>query len=251
MQYSTHLYIYFNRDIVSGFLRQGLNRLAIFMRFYFSKCIVLIACVCLISGCATAPRRLHETKRDGVYHKVQKNETLWNIAKAYGVPLSEIIDTNRIPDANRIEVGQLIFIPNRTKNINIDLGEIASKYETFVWPIKGKIVSHFGSLKHASTNKGIDIEGRYDQDVVASRSGKVSFCSESMTGYGRTIIIDHGDGIQTVYSYNSVNLVKVGDSVKQNQLIAKVGKGGRAVTPSLHFEIRKNHQPQNPFYYLP
>ena len=72
-----------------------------------------------------------------------------------------------------------------------------------------------------------------------------------MKGYGKIIIIDHGDGYQSVYAYNSLNLVKNGDYVKQNQVIAKAGKGGRAVTPSLHFEIRKKDKPRNPFHYLP
>jgi len=67
---------------------------------------------------------------------------------------------------------------------------------------------------------------------------------------GKTVILDHGNNFQTVYSYNSDILVKVGDLVSQNTVIAKVGRTGRARQPSLHFEVRKNGEPQNPIYYL-
>ena len=218
---------------------------------FMKKIALLIVSLTFIAGCATITYPPPETKRDGVYHKVNKNETLWNIAKAYNVTLKSIVDSNRMPDANTIKVGQLIFIPGRKERGRVDIKAISSKYENFVWPVKGKIISRFNSLKNASRNKGIDISAPYKQNVVASRSGKVSFCTDSMEGYGRTIIIDHNDGYQTVYAYNSINLVKEGEYVKQNQLIARVGRSGRAVGPSLHFEIRKRHDPQNPFYYLP
>ena len=100
-------------------------------------------------------------------------------------------------------------------------------------------------------NKGVDIRAREGTKIVASRSGRVNFVSNRLKGYGKTIIIDHLDGFQTVYAHNSQNLVDVNQRVSQGETIAKVGKTGRADKPTLHFEIRKNHKPQNPFYYLP
>ena len=97
----------------------------------------------------------------------------------------------------------------------------------------------------------IDIQARDGMVVAASRSGRVIFSEEKVKGFGKTVIIDHGDGIQTVYSHNSEILVKIGEDVKQAQPIAKVGSTGRGNSPYLHFEIRKRHKPQNPFYYLP
>ena len=204
-----------------------------------------------LAGCATITYPPPPETMTGVYHEVQKNETLWAISKAYSVRLKRIVGTNKIPDADELEVGQLIFIPDRNKTIDIDLEAISPGLEPFIWPVRGEIISHFGSLKNASKNRGIDIRAPYGKDIVVSRSGKVTYCTDFMKGYGRTIIVEHEDGFQTVYAYNAENLVNVGNFVKQGQVIAKVGKGGRAKVSSLHFEIREKHKPKNPFYYLP
>ena len=87
-------------------------------------------------------------------------------------------------------------------------------------------------------------------NVTASRGGKVVYCDSHLKGFGQTVIIDHMDGFQTVYSYNADIAVKVGDMVEQKDVIAKVGSSGRAREPMLHFEIRKNGEPQNPEFYL-
>ena len=99
-------------------------------------------------------------------------------------------------------------------------------------------------------NKGVDIRAIEGSAVRASRAGKVVYCDSQLKGFGKTVILDHGNNYQTVYSYNRDILVKVGDVVEQNTVIAKVGRTGRAREPSLHFEIRRNGEPQNPIYYL-
>ena len=125
-----------------------------------------------------------------------------------------------------------------------------SAHDSFVWPVRGSIIAAFGSKIGKVRNKGIDIKASEGYRVLASRAGKVVFCDEKFRGFGKTIILDHGDNFETVYAYNSSILVSVGDIVRQNQEIARVGRTGRAREPSLHFEIRKSGQPQNPFSYL-
>lgn len=120
----------------------------------------------------------------------------------------------------------------------------------FMWPVKGEIASYFGLKVDKSVNKGIDIRASEGTDVFASRAGKVVYCDSRLKGFGNTVIIDHMDGFQTVYSYNSFIAVKVGDLVEQNDIIARVGSSGRACGNMLHFEIRKNGAPQNPELYL-
>lgn len=213
--------------------------------------VLAMATAVFLTGCATVHYPPPAPRKHGVYHAVRKNETLWTIAKGYSLPIRSIIDNNNIPNANQIEIGQLLFIPDRSKVIHADLAAPVRADEAFVWPLKGKVISYFGATKSASRNKGIDISAPMGTNIVASRSGTVSFCTDVMEGYGKTIIIDHAGGFQTVYAYNMKNFVREGDRVRQNQVIAKVGKGGRAVASSLHFEIRKNHEPENPFYYLP
>jgi len=123
--------------------------------------------------------------------------------------------------------------------------------DSFVWPVKGYIVSPFGSSVDRVKNKGIDIRTSEGAQIKASRSGRVVYCDSYLKGFGKTIILDHGDGYQTVYSYNSDILVRVGEDVLQNTVIAKAGRSGRAKEPALHFEIRKDGEPQNPAFYLP
>ena len=122
---------------------------------------------------------------------------------------------------------------------------------SFIWPVTGTVISSFGSKIDYIKNKGIDIQAPRGSDVRAARAGRVVFRDDKLKGFGKTLILDHGDSMQTVYAYNSQILVSVGDAVKQNEVIAKVGDTGRAKAASLHFEVRKNGRPDNPINYLP
>lgn len=215
------------------------------------KAIILILFLMTSAGCATVehvPPRI-PPRVTGIYHEVLRGDTLWKISKAYGIDMEEVARLNRLPDASRINEGQLIFIPYAKERLSAS--EVQTKDESFVWPVKGTVISHFGSLKGGVRNKGIDIAASGGAPVFASRGGKVSFRDDKVKGYGKTVIIDHGDGYSTVYTYNSAILPKVGDYVERGSVIARAGSTGRAKQPSLHFEIRKKHKPENPFYYLP
>ena len=120
----------------------------------------------------------------------------------------------------------------------------------FTWPVTGSVMVPFGAKIDKSRSKGIDIRVYEGENVRASRSGRVVFSDDHFKGFGKTLILDHGDKFQTVYAYNSDILVRVGDAVKQKDVIARVGRTGRAKEPCLHFEIRKDGEPQNPLYYL-
>jgi len=122
--------------------------------------------------------------------------------------------------------------------------------ESFSWPVKGYIITPFGT-NGKCRSKGVDIKAREGASVRAAKSGRVVYCDPRMKGFGNTVIIDHGGGLQTVYAYNSEILVNVGDAVNRGSVIARVGATGRAKEPCLHFEVRKNGEPQNPAYYLP
>lgn len=209
-----------------------------------------LAFVLLLSGCAGISDYSFDrsSPSGGIYHAVKRGETLWAISKVYGIELEKLIKANRMPDASKIEIGQLIFVPGATAAKSI---QDNGKVEGFIWPIKGSVISYFGSVRNMTKNKGIDVRGSQGAGIRTSRSGNVTFVSENMKGYGKTIIIDHLDGFQTVYAYNAENLVIIDQHVTQGDVIARVGKTGRADTPTLHFEVRKKSKPQNPFYYLP
>lgn len=202
-------------------------------------------------GCATAPYVLPPKPEGipGIYHRVEKGQTLWRISKIYNVDLDEIVNINRILDVSRIEIGQLIFIPRLQKQQPLSS---QSYIEDFIWPVRGKVITAFGQTYNNMVNKGINIQPYETLDVIAARSGKVVFYSPDFEGFGKTIIVDHGDGLSTIYARNSQIFIKVGDSVQKGALIAKVGSSGdRDKDAYLHFEIRKGHISQNPYFYLP
>jgi murein DD-endopeptidase MepM/ murein hydrolase activator NlpD len=206
-----------------------------------------------MAGCQTVPTireydAIMARPTNGVYHYVKAGDTLWSISKLYDVDMNSIISANRLDDSRDIQRGQRLLIPGVAKKEPVPVRSFSKEF--FSWPIRGNVVSYYGSKMDKTKNKGIDICATEGASVKASRAGKVVFCDDWMKGFGKTVILDHGDGFQTVYAYNSTLLVKPGDTVEQNFVIAKVGRGGRAKTPSLHFEIRRNGEPQNPFYYL-
>jgi murein DD-endopeptidase MepM/ murein hydrolase activator NlpD len=166
--------------------------------------------------------------------------------------MEDIVRHNDIMDASKIRAGQLLLIPGAKERIDIKtlfIPESASG--DFIWPVKGKVFSFFGSRDKNIINKGIDIACPKGTDVVASKAGVVSYINDAMRGYGKVIIIDHNDEFSTVYAHNSEILVQLGQKLPQGFIIGKVGSTGRAKRPYLHFEIRKKHEPLNPFYYLP
>ncbi len=123
---------------------------------------------------------------------------------------------------------------------------------TFIRPSKGRQTSGFGRRKiwgSYSNHFGLDFEGRIGDPVYASDGGVVKYASWK-DAYGNCVIIDHGNGYQTVYGHNSKILVEVGQRVGQGEEIAKVGNTGRSTGPHVHFEIVLNGVQKNPANYL-
>lgn len=188
-----------------------------------------------------------ETLKQGVYHKVNKRETLWRIAKTYNVSVNEIVRANNIPKAAKIEKNQLVFIPGvkTVEEINLDTDE---SQDDFVWPIRGKVIKYFHEHYGNQISKGIDIKARVGDEVKAARTGRVVF-ADYLSGYGYTVILDHSDGYHSVYAQNSKLLVKLDELVFKNGAIARVGHSNHLTY--LHFQIRKKSIEDNPLYYLP
>jgi murein DD-endopeptidase MepM/ murein hydrolase activator NlpD len=205
-----------------------------------------------MSGCATieyapAPAPSLPSRAlsvPGIYHKVERKQTLWAISKLYGVELDAIINANNISDAAQIRAGQTIYIPRLQKKVPLRSAYSSSKQD-FIWPVKGKVVSGFGEKTKNTVNKGMTFRLYSNRNVIASAQGAVVFINENLKGYGKTIIIAHRDGIMTVYAFLSRILVKPGDHISQGTLIAQCQDG------VMYFEIRKGHISQNPYYYLP
>jgi murein DD-endopeptidase MepM/ murein hydrolase activator NlpD len=223
----------------------------LFNNFFLST--AACALLTVFTGCAAvkyvpeaAAPKTQGLGLSGIYHRVAKGQTLWRISKIYAVELDEIIRINNIKDSTQIEVGQSIFIPgNLMARQSPVVTQPLWRFDDFVWPKKGKIISGFGEKTNNGINKGITIGLDAGSNIVASSSGTVVFSNENLGDYGKTLIISHNDGIMTLYSLLSRILVKPGDYINRGMPIAKCENG------LLHFEIRKGHIPQNPRYYLP
>jgi murein DD-endopeptidase MepM/ murein hydrolase activator NlpD len=86
---------------------------------------------------------------------------------------------------------------------------------------------------------------------VAAADGEVIYANETRGGLGKSIVLQHGRGLRTVYAHLSIIIAREGDTVRQGQAIGGVGETGRASGPHLHFEVRKNGVPVDPEEFLP
>lgn len=119
----------------------------------------------------------------------------------------------------------------------------------FIWPIRGPITSPYGP-RWGGFHTGIDINCETGDRIVAAKGGKV-IAAEWGGGYGRMIIIDHGNGVSTLYAHNSVLFVTEGRTVSRGQRISACGETGNATGDHLHFEVRINGNHTNPRNFLP
>ncbi len=220
--------------------------------------VFLISIISLLSsiwltGCTTTPTtnvstKFPEPEKVGIYHKVKRGETLWRIATTYTVSIDDIIKSNDIPNVARLEENQLVFIPGAmaVKEVTLSKEQLDND---FIWPVKGKVIEYFRDRDGSRVNNGIDIQVTEGQIVKAARQGNVIF-SDYLTGYGYTIVLDHSDGLYSLYAKNAKLLVNLGDVVHRGQEIAHAAKKNNDLA-YLHFEIRRNSNEQNPLYYLP
>ena len=120
----------------------------------------------------------------------------------------------------------------------------------FVWPVKGPLMSNFGTKDGGLRNDGINIIAPLGTPVRAAENGVVAYAGNEIRGFGNLLLIKHADGYVTAYAHNADLLVKRGQRVTRGQKIATVGQSGSVNRPQLHFEIRKGRRPQDPEKYL-
>jgi murein DD-endopeptidase MepM/ murein hydrolase activator NlpD len=227
--------------------------------------LTLLSVIFFAGGCAKhrvplEKRHPHPAKK-GVYHVVEKHQTLYRICKTYGVDMKGVASLNGITDPSKIQTGQRIFIPGAKKVLKVEIyiddvveesiekEKVVYKQMNFIWPIEGKISEAFddsGKKRH----HGIDIVSPIGTPIRASSPGKVIYSGNKIKGYGNLIILRHSEEFVTVYAHNQVNLVEEESWVERGQTIGKVGETGRATGPHLHFEIRRNNKAVDPIPYL-
>lgn len=124
----------------------------------------------------------------------------------------------------------------------------------FQLPLKGSIISNYGQQKQPELNtyvfnSGIDISSPLGEAVRAASFGTVIYIG-NVKGYGEIIILDHGGNVVTLYAHLSKVLIKMNDQVSKGQIIGQVGTSGGVPSPRLHFEVRVEGKPVNPFDWL-
>ncbi|MEX2616125.1 MAG: peptidoglycan DD-metalloendopeptidase family protein [Alphaproteobacteria bacterium] len=122
---------------------------------------------------------------------------------------------------------------------------------TFLLPVRGKLISSFGSKGQGLHNDGVNIAAERGTPVRAAENGIVVYSGNALLGFGNMILIRHADDYMTAYAHNDTISVRRGDTVRRGQPIATVGSTGSVSTPQLHFEVRKGKSAVDPAKYLP
>ena len=121
---------------------------------------------------------------------------------------------------------------------------------SFRWPVKGRVVSGFGTKPDGGHNDGIDLAVPQGTSVMAAENGVVAYAGNELKGYGNLILIRHANNWVSAYAHNEEILVKRGDKVRRGQIIAKAGATGSVNQPQMHFELRKGSRPVDPTKFM-
>ncbi len=124
-----------------------------------------------------------------------------------------------------------------------------------IWPVNGRILSHYGDRQdpfsgEGAFHSGLDIAAAQGTSVRSSADGVVELAEWASGGYGKLVVIDHGNGTQTWYAHLSGFEVVSGQEIRRGEILGYSGATGRATSPHLHFEVRRQGNPVNPYPYL-
>ena len=198
---------------------------------------------------------------------VKKGHTLHDIANCFEVNISDIMKINQLKNNDRIYEGDKLFIPitesntqskciniKKTitrKNINKPSEPSNNKKYSYMWPVKGKVISKFGLMAKGLRNDGINISADIGKPVFAIESGKIVYAGNEIQAFGNLVLIKHYNNKTSAYAHLDKINVKKGESVNKGEIIALVGNSGKVSIPQLHFEIRDKNGPLDPLKYLP
>jgi len=123
-----------------------------------------------------------------------------------------------------------------------------------VWPVRGVLTGWFGERRGSERHPGLDIDGETGDPVVAAAAGRVVVAGPAPAGYGgygTVVILDHGEGLTSIYAHLSRVSVKVGQQVSPNQALGAIGTSGSVTGSHLHFELRRRGVAVDPRPWLP
>ena len=194
----------------------------------------------------------------GVVHKVGSGENIYTIAKKYSTDAQKIVNFpfNDFADLDAFSLtpGQVLYVPDGI--IEEEKPKVSKQYyaqaqagvkgsSNFIWPTSGGI-TQYPIWYHMA----LDIANSAAPAILASDTGTVTYSGCVRYGYGCSIIIDHGNGYETLYAHMSVLGVSAGQAVSQGQQIGTMGSTGRSTGTHLHFEVRSGGSLLNPLTFL-
>jgi Membrane proteins related to metalloendopeptidases len=180
-------------------------------------------------------------------HAVKKGETLWDISRRYSVSLEQLCSLNQGVNAENLKIGMNLSLPasaQKPSPVYAAPSRASADTAFFSWPIRGAITSPYG-WRSSGFHHGTDIAARYGDSIQAAAAGTVAFTGYRSV-YGKTVVIGHSDGSETLYAHLSSILVSTGQRVKRGEVIGKIGTTGNSTGPHLHFEVKKGRKYVNP-----
>lgn len=199
--------------------------------------------------------------KKGTLHFVYSIKAVDDIANLYGVDKSQI-EIQNLPFISKFTgtnndkpIALFVYdVKPVTENMTETLADQFALREKFRSPLGGRLSSFYGNRKHPifqnrQFHNGLDIAARYGTGVGASREGKV-IGTGWMGGYGKAVIVDHGDGYRTLYGHLSSIAVRPGQNIKAGQFIGRVGSTGFSTGPHLHFTLWQGNRLINPLKVL-
>lgn len=196
----------------------------------------------------------------GIVYEVQRGETVYSIAEKHEANPQAIVDFPFNSFANdetfALAVGQTLIIPDGVKPKARPVSPPQPAYiaqaevqtgggGTFIWPTSGRITQ-----RYVWYHRGIDIANQATPVIVAAQGGRVSALIYNRYGYGNHVVVDHGNGYQTLYAHLSRIYVQPNQQVSAGQALGQMGSTGRSTGIHLHFEVIHNGVKLNPLSVL-
>jgi murein DD-endopeptidase MepM/ murein hydrolase activator NlpD len=214
-------------------------------------------------------RELQTTVKDTNQRLDAVQSLATEVAMTYGVlryhPAAFDVSDNPVTPADAFDrsIEQYTFLKKNAAAIAISAGGLRivpafsfadSTYTPAIWPVLGHITDSFGERLdpfsgEGAFHTGVDVASDYGAPVHATADGVV-ISAENHAGYGRVVVVDHGFGITTWYAHLSSFSTIAGTRLKRGQVIGYCGISGRSTGPHVHYEVRMNNAPVNPYRYM-
>jgi lipoprotein NlpD len=225
----------------------------------------------------------------GAVHVVRKGETIYRIARTYGIEPRDLMEANDLSDPRQLRLGLELFVPGARRPLDVPPLAPGTEPEDAPGPpeparpapaptagpppaghapaglpaapprsgagpgrLRWPVKGLLYSrfgMRQGQRHDGIDVAAPEGSPVTAAADGTVVYAGQQ-SGYGHVVIVRHPGGLLTLYAHNAKVLVAEGARVKAGEAIARVGQSGSTTGPHLHFEVREGTRPRDPLIYL-